>query len=70
MGEEVCAWVKLKPNTQLTEAELRQFCNGNISQFKIPKYVKFVDSFPINANAKVLKNKMREMAANELKATK
>jgi len=63
----VCAWIRLKQGVKLTELELRKFCGGNISQFKIPKYVKFTDSFPINANNKVLKNKIKEMAIQEMK---
>ena len=67
MGEEVCAWIRLKQNVKLTESELREFCIGNISHFKIPKHVKIVDSFPINANNKILKNKLKEMAIQEMK---
>jgi fatty-acyl-CoA synthase len=50
----------------MTELELRKFCQGNISHFKIPRFIKFVDKFPVNANNKVLKNKMREIAIEEL----
>jgi fatty-acyl-CoA synthase len=66
VGEEVCVWVKRKPDSKLDEAELRNFCKGNISHFKTPRYVKFVESFPINANNKILKNVMREQATVEL----
>ncbi len=62
----MCAWIRLKENTKMNADEIRSFCKGNISHFKIPKYIKFVDSYPINSNAKVLKNKMREMAIAEL----
>jgi fatty-acyl-CoA synthase len=58
--------VRLKPGSKLTEEELRDFCKNNISHFKIPRYIKFVDSYPINANNKVLKNVMREKSAEEL----
>jgi fatty-acyl-CoA synthase len=66
VGEEICAWIKLKANEKLKETELKAYCKGNISHFKVPRYVKFVDSFPINANNKVLKNVMREKAIKEL----
>jgi fatty-acyl-CoA synthase len=58
--------VRLKPGSKLTEEELRDFCKNNISHFKIPRYIKFVDSYPINANNKVLKNVMRQKSAEEL----
>jgi fatty-acyl-CoA synthase len=66
MGEEICVWIKRKPNASINEEEVKQFCRGQISQFKIPKYIKFVESFPINANAKILKNEMRQQAVKEL----
>ena len=66
MGEEVCAWIRLKEDAKINAEEIRNFCKGNISHFKIPKYIKFVDSYPINSNAKVLKNKMKEMAIAEM----
>ncbi|CAF0973055.1 unnamed protein product [Brachionus calyciflorus] len=66
-GEELCAWVKLKSNNEMNEKELKDFCKDKIAYFKIPKYVKFVDSFPINATGKVQKFKMVEQMKNELK---
>ena len=65
LTEEICAWIKLKPGETLTEEELKSFCKGNISQFKIPRYIKFVDSFPINANSKVQLNVMEEIAIKD-----
>jgi fatty-acyl-CoA synthase len=59
--------VRLKPGSKLTEEELRDFCKNNISHFKIPRYIKFVDSYPINANQKILKNVMRQKSAEEFK---
>ena len=70
MGEIVGAWVKLRPNTNLTKEEIIKFCQDKIFHFKIPTYVKFVDTFPINANQKVLKNQMRETSIKELKSKK
>lgn len=66
-GEELCVWVKLKPGCELTEASLKEFCKDKIAYFKIPKYIKFVDSFPINATGKVQKFKMVEQMKQELK---
>jgi len=70
LTEEICAWIKLKANHSLTQEDVTKFCKNNISHFKIPRYVKFVDSFPINANNKLLKNVMREKAIEELKLKK
>ena len=73
MGEEVAIWIKLKPSvdkTKINEEEIRKFCKGNIAQFKIPKYIRFVENFPINATGKVQKFKMTEQMNNELKQFK
>ena len=67
MGEELCAWVKLKPNSEpVNIQELKEFCKGQIAHFKIPKYIKFVDNFQINATGKVQKFKMQEQMKKEL----
>lgn len=50
----------------MNEAQVKEFCKSNISHFKIPKYIKFVENFPINANGKVLKGVMKEIAIKEL----
>jgi fatty-acyl-CoA synthase len=65
-GEELMAWVILRPGASLTEAEVKDFCRGQIAHFKIPRYVKFVDSFPMTVTGKVQKFKMREMATDQL----
>jgi fatty-acyl-CoA synthase len=65
-GEEVMAWVRLRPGATLTGAELRAACQGRIATFKIPQYWKFVDSFPLTVTGKVQKYRMREIAAAEL----
>ena len=65
-GEEIMAWVKLRPGASITAEELRAFCKGKIATYKIPKYWKFVDSFPMTVTGKVQKYKMREMAIVEL----
>lgn len=66
VGEEVCVWIKLKPDTNVSIEQIKEFCKGNIAHFKIPKFVKFVDSFPINATGKVQKFKMTEQMKKEL----
>jgi fatty-acyl-CoA synthase len=65
-GEEVMAWVKLKPGSMATADELREFCKGKIAYFKIPAYFKFADAFPMTVTGKVQKFKMREISTKEL----
>ncbi|WP_224250006.1 AMP-binding protein [Hyalangium gracile] len=65
-GEEVMAWVKVKPGAALTEKELVAFCTGKISTFKIPRYWKFVEEFPLTVTGKVQKFRMREISVGEL----
>ncbi|XP_067944771.1 medium-chain acyl-CoA ligase ACSF2, mitochondrial-like [Watersipora subatra] len=59
MGEEICASIKLKDGMTLTEQEVKDFCKGEISHFKIPRYVVFADQFPLTVTGKVLKYQMR-----------
>ena len=65
-GEEVMAWVKIKPGTVCEIAELQAFCKGRISTFKIPRHWKLVDDFPMTVTGKVQKFRMRELAIIEL----
>jgi fatty-acyl-CoA synthase len=65
-GEELMAWVVLRPGASVTEPEIKDFCKGQIAHFKIPRYVKVVDSFPMTVTGKVQKFKMREEAIDEL----
>ncbi|WP_027967000.1 AMP-binding protein [Halomonas halocynthiae] len=65
-GEEVMAWVKLAGGQQLSEEELIAFCKKSIAHFKVPRYVKFVDEFPMTVTGKIQKFKMREEATHEL----
>ena len=65
-GEEVMAWVKLKPGTTATAEELKEFCKGKIAYFKIPSYFKFTDDFPMTVTGKIQKFKMREISTKEL----
>jgi fatty-acyl-CoA synthase len=68
-GEEVCAWVKLREGKVATEEQIREFCKGKIAHFKIPKYIRFVDEFPMTITGKVQKFVMRELMAQELDET-
>jgi len=60
LGETVLAWVQLKPGVEATFEEIRDFCRGQIAYFKIPQYVRFVDSFPMTVTRKVQKFLIRE----------
>jgi fatty-acyl-CoA synthase len=65
-GEQVMAAIILKKGQTMTEDEVRDFCREKIANYKIPKYVKFVDGYPMTASGKIQKFKMREMAIKEL----
>ena len=65
-GEELCAWVKLKPEMSLTAEEIRQFCRGQLAHYKVPRHVRFVDSFPQTVTGKIQKFKIREQMMSEL----
>jgi fatty-acyl-CoA synthase len=65
-GEEVMAWVKAKPGASLSEADLDSACRGRIATFKIPRYWKFVDAFPMTVTGKIQKFRMREISTEEL----
>jgi fatty-acyl-CoA synthase len=66
MGEEICAWVQLREGETMTEEELKEFCRGQITHFKIPRYVRFVDEYPMTVTGKIQKFIMREQMAAEL----
>ncbi|OPY35939.1 MAG: Acetyl-coenzyme A synthetase [Methanoregula sp. PtaU1.Bin051] len=59
-GEELCAWVKLREGQTMTGQEVKDFCDGRIARFKIPRYVMFVTEFPITISGKIQKFRMRE----------
>ncbi|WP_103105187.1 AMP-binding protein [Brevibacillus reuszeri] len=61
-GEQVLACIRVKPDTDLTEAEIRSYCEGKIAHFKIPRYVQFVTEYPMTASGKIQKYKLREHA--------
>jgi fatty-acyl-CoA synthase len=65
-GEEIMAWVKLKPGATTTSEEVRDFCRGRIAHYKIPRYVKFVEAFPMTVTGKIQKFIMRNQSIQEL----
>ncbi|MDE8602163.1 AMP-binding protein [Marinomonas sp. RSW2] len=69
-GEELIAWVKFHAHaTPVSEADLQAYCKGQIAHFKIPRYFKFVDEFPMTVTGKIQKFKMREISIKELALT-
>jgi fatty-acyl-CoA synthase len=65
LGETVGAWIRLKPGVEATEDEIRDFCRGKIAYFKVPQYIRFVDSFPMTVTNKVQKYLMRDHEIRE-----
>jgi fatty-acyl-CoA synthase len=65
-GEELCAWVKVRPGAELTAEDVRAFCVGKIAHYKVPRYVHFTHDFPMTVTGKVQKFKMREASIAEL----
>jgi fatty-acyl-CoA synthase len=65
-GEELCAWIKLRSGGFLTEAEIRAFCERQIAPYKIPRYIRFVDGYPMTVTGKVQKFAMRERMMKDL----
>jgi fatty-acyl-CoA synthase len=69
LGEEVCAFIVLKPNQSATAEEIQSFCRSQISHHKVPRYIRFVPEFPMTATGKPQKYVMREQIVGELAAT-
>jgi fatty-acyl-CoA synthase len=65
-GEELCAWIVLKPGGSLTPEAVRDFCKGQIAHYKIPRHIRFVEGFPTTVTGKVQKFAMREAMIAEL----
>lgn len=61
-GEQVLACIRVKPNETLSEDEVRDYCEGKIAHYKIPRYIQFVDEYPMTASGKIQKFKLREQA--------
>jgi fatty-acyl-CoA synthase len=68
-GEEICAWVKLREGQAATSDEIRDFCKGQIAHYKVPRYVRFVEEFPMTITGKVQKFVMREQTIKALDLT-
>ena len=69
-GEEVAAWIKLREGQTANEEEIREYCKGRLAHFKIPKYIRFVDEYPMTVTGKVQKYLIRESMAEELEQKK
>nr|WP_320116593.1 AMP-binding protein [uncultured Desulfuromonas sp.] len=65
-GEQVMAAIKIKEGVALSEEDVKTFCTGRIANYKIPRYIKFVDEYPMTASGKIQKFKLREMAIKDL----
>ncbi|XP_017579812.1 medium-chain acyl-CoA ligase ACSF2, mitochondrial isoform X1 [Pygocentrus nattereri] len=66
MGEEICACIKLKAGQECTVEEIQAYCRGQIAHFKIPRYVTFVESYPLTVSGKIKKNNLREQIEKQL----
>ena len=66
LGEEVCAWVQLREGETCTKEEILEYCKGQITHFKIPRYVEFVDEYPMTVTGKMQKFVMRDEMAKKL----
>jgi fatty-acyl-CoA synthase len=65
-GEELCAWIRLRPGQELSPEQVREYCQGKIAHYKIPRYIRFSTDFPMTVTGKVQKFKMRETSITEL----
>ncbi len=65
-GEQVAAWLQLREGQRCSEEDIRSYCEGKLSHFKIPRYIRFVDSFPMTVTGKVQKYRMRELMQREM----
>jgi len=68
-GEEVMAWLQLHAGQTASEDEIKAFCKGKMAHFKIPKYIWFVDEFPMTVTGKLQKFRMRELALEKMRAS-
>lgn len=65
-GEELCAWIIAKPGASLTEDSIREFCKGQIAHYKVPRYIRFVNEFPMTVTGKIQKFKIRDAMKDQL----
>ena len=68
-GEELCAWIIVRPGQSLNEEQVRDFCKGQIAHYKVPRYVRFVTAFPMTITGKIQKFRIREQMQEELGLT-
>jgi len=66
-GEELAAWIKLHQGQQASSEEIREFCQGNLAHYKIPKFIYFVAAFPMTVTGKLQKYRMREITLEWLR---
>jgi fatty-acyl-CoA synthase len=66
-GEEVCAWIRLKPGHSATAESVREWCRGRIAHYKVPRYIEFVETFPMTITGKVQKHLMREAMGHRMR---
>ncbi|KRC19684.1 AMP-binding protein [Acidovorax sp. Root219] len=66
-GEELCAWIVVKPGQELTEEAVRSFCKGQIAHYKVPRYIRFVTGFPMTVTGKIQKFKIRDEMKDQLR---
>ncbi len=65
-GEELCAWIVVKPGQELTEEAVRAFCKGQIAHYKVPRYIRFVTGFPMTVTGKIQKFRIRDEMKDQL----
>jgi len=65
-GEELCAWIILHDDATATDDDIREYCRRQIAHYKVPRYIRFVDGWPMTVSGKVQKYKMREESIREL----
>ena len=65
LGEEIAAAIRLNSNATMAADEVRAYCEGKLARFKMPRHIRFVESFPMTASGKVQKFKLREMHIKE-----
>ena len=65
-GEEIMAWIQLRDGVDTTAADIKDFCRGTIAHYKVPRYIRFTDAFPMTITGKIQKFKMRETSIAEL----
>jgi fatty-acyl-CoA synthase len=68
-GEELCAWIRLKPGESADAEEIAAFCRGEIAHYKIPRYISFVDAFPMTVTGKIQKFMIRDQMIKDLGLT-